>query len=70
MDRAAKLRGFTIGYVKSAEKHPEVDRPQVCLVQTDASVKQIICGTPNACEKITVVIYKTNLSDFAQGKCP
>ncbi|MGD9294397.1 MAG: phenylalanine--tRNA ligase subunit beta, partial [Roseobacter sp.] len=57
-DRAAKLRDFTIGYVKSAEKHPDADRLQVCQVETDEGVKQIICGAPNAREGITVVVAK------------
>ncbi|MFK7744494.1 MAG: phenylalanine--tRNA ligase subunit beta [Roseobacter sp.] len=57
-DRAAKLRDFTIGYVKSAEKHPDADRLRVCQVDTDEGMKQIICGAPNAREGITVVVAK------------
>src|SRR5210317_281081 len=57
-DRGAKLRDFTIGYVQSAEKHPDADRLRVCQVETDEGVKQIICGAPNAREGITVVVAK------------
>ncbi|MBD3664751.1 phenylalanine--tRNA ligase subunit beta [Sulfitobacter aestuariivivens] len=57
-DRGAKLRDFTIGYVKSAEKHPDADRLRVCQVETDEGLKQIICGAPNAREGITVVVAK------------
>ncbi|WP_298974598.1 phenylalanine--tRNA ligase subunit beta [uncultured Roseobacter sp.] len=57
-DRGAKLRDFTIGYVKSAEKHPDADRLRVCQVDTDEGVKQIICGAPNARTGITVVVAK------------
>ena len=57
-DRASKLRDFTIGYVQSAEKHPDADRLKVCQVDTDEGVKQIICGAPNAREGITVVVAK------------
>lgn len=57
-DRSARLRDFTIGYVKSAEKHPDADRLRVCQVETDEGVKQIICGAPNAREGITVVVAK------------
>ncbi len=57
-DRAARLRDFTIGYVQSAEKHPDADRLRVCQVDTDEGVKQIICGAPNAREGITVVVAK------------
>ncbi|QFT58666.1 Phenylalanine--tRNA ligase beta subunit [Sulfitobacter sp. THAF37] len=57
-DRGAKLADFTIGYVKSAEKHPDADRLRVCQVETDEGVTQIICGAPNAREGITVVVAK------------
>ena len=57
-DRGAKLRDFTLGYVKSAEKHPDADRLRVCQVETDEGLQQIICGAPNAREGITVVIAK------------
>ena len=57
-DRGAKLAGFTLGYVKSAAKHPDADRLQVCQVETDEGVQQIICGAPNARAGITVVVAK------------
>lgn len=57
-DRASKLRDFTIGYVQSAEKHPDADRLKVCQVDTDEGPRQIICGAPNAREGITVVVAK------------
>ena len=57
-DRGAALAAFTIGYVESAEKHPDADRLRVCQVQTDEGVKQIICGAPNARQGITVVVAK------------
>lgn len=57
-DRGAKLRDFTIGFVKSAEKHPDADRLRVCQVETDEGVRQIICGAPNAREGIKVVVAK------------
>ena len=57
-DRGAALRDFTLGYVKSAEQHPDADRLRVCQVETDEGVKQIICGAPNAREGITVVVAK------------
>ncbi len=57
-DRGARLAEFTIGYVASAEKHPDADRLRVCQVNTDEGQKQIICGAPNAREGITVVVAK------------
>jgi len=55
---AERLSEFTIGYVNSAEKHPDADKLRVCQVQTDEGETQIICGAPNARKGITVVIAK------------
>ncbi|UWR29760.1 phenylalanine--tRNA ligase subunit beta [Sulfitobacter sp. W002] len=55
---AAKLADFALGYVQSAEKHPDADRLNVCQVETDEGVMQIICGAPNARAGITVVVAK------------
>ncbi len=55
---AERLSDFTIGYVNSAEKHPDADKLKVCQVQTDEGETQIVCGAPNAREEITVVIAK------------
>jgi phenylalanyl-tRNA synthetase beta chain len=53
-----KLKAFTLGYVKHAEKHPDADKLRVCKVDTDEGELQIICGAPNAREGITVVVAK------------
>lgn len=53
---AEKLRDFTIGFVASAEKHPDADKLRVCQVETMDGPTQIICGAPNAREGITVVV--------------
>ena len=55
---ADALKAFTLGFVKSAEKHPDADRLNVCQVETDEGVTQIICGAPNARAGITVVVAK------------
>lgn len=55
---AERLSEFTIGKVKSAEKHPDADKLRVCQVETVDGLTQIICGAPNAREGITVVIAK------------
>ncbi|QIB34159.1 phenylalanine--tRNA ligase subunit beta [Ancylobacter pratisalsi] len=48
-DKAAKLKGFTIAYVISAEKHPNADKLRVCMVDTGAGEPvQVVCGAPNA----------------------
>ncbi|WP_170529957.1 phenylalanine--tRNA ligase subunit beta [Ruegeria arenilitoris] len=55
---ADKLKDFTLGYVKHAEKHPDADKLRVCKVDTDEGELQVICGAPNAREGITVVVCK------------
>ncbi len=62
---AAKLAGFTIAKVKSAEPHPDADRLRVCVVETDEGDKQIVCGAPNARAGITVVLAKPG--DYVPG---
>ncbi|WP_209598703.1 phenylalanine--tRNA ligase subunit beta [Ruegeria sp. HKCCSP351] len=58
---AERLAGFTLGYVKHAEKHPDADKLRVCKVDTDEGELQIICGAPNAREGITVVVCKPGM---------
>ncbi|WP_037316522.1 phenylalanine--tRNA ligase subunit beta [Ruegeria halocynthiae] len=58
---ADRLSGFTLGYVKHAEKHPDADKLRVCTVETDEGELQIICGAPNAREGITVVVCKPGM---------
>lgn len=55
-DPAQKLGAFTVGFVKSAEQHPDADRLRVCVVETDQGDRQIICGAPNARAGIRVVV--------------
>lgn len=48
-DRAKSLAGFSIAYVVSAERHPNADKLQVCMVDTgDGQPVQVVCGAPNA----------------------
>ncbi|WP_299084314.1 phenylalanine--tRNA ligase subunit beta [uncultured Ruegeria sp.] len=58
---ADRLAGFTLGYVKHAEKHPDADKLRVCTVETNEGDLQIICGAPNAREGITVVVCKPGM---------
>ena len=55
---AERLGAFTLGYVKSAEKHPDADRLNVCQVDTGDGISQIICGAANARAGITVVVAR------------
>ncbi|MBB5753081.1 phenylalanine--tRNA ligase subunit beta [Prosthecomicrobium pneumaticum] len=48
-DPAARLAGFSIAHVVSAEQHPNADRLRVCMVDTGAGEPvQVVCGAPNA----------------------
>ena len=51
-----RLGAFSIGYVKTAEKHPDADKLNVCMVDTGKETTQIICGAPNARAGIKVVV--------------
>ena len=47
-NRAAGLEPFTVASVVSAERHPNADRLQVCIVDTGKEQVQVVCGAPNA----------------------
>lgn len=49
---------FVVGYVKSAEKHPDADKLSVCQVQIDQGIVQIVCGAPNVATGQKVVVAK------------
>lgn len=47
-DPAAKLAGFRVAKVLTADKHPQADKLQVLTVDTGEGVVQVVCGAPNA----------------------
>lgn len=48
-DPAAKLSGFKVAKVLTAERHPNADKLQVLAVDTgDGNPLQVVCGAPNA----------------------
>ncbi len=48
-DPAAKLAGFTVARVLTAERHPNADKLQVLSVDTGRGEPlQVVCGAPNA----------------------
>lgn len=47
-DPAAKLEGFRVARVLTADKHPQADKLQVLTVDTGEKVLQVVCGAPNA----------------------
>jgi phenylalanyl-tRNA synthetase beta chain len=53
---AAMLGAFEVAHIKSAQKHPNADKLQVCQVETSAGMQQIVCGAPNARAGLKVVL--------------
>ena len=53
---AAELGAFEVAHIKTAEKHPNADKLQVCQVETSAGMQQIVCGAPNARADLKVVL--------------
>ena len=48
-DPAAQLAAFRIAHVLDAQRHPNADKLQVCMVDTgDGAPVQVVCGAPNA----------------------
>ena len=55
-DRSKDLAAFKVAYVVEAEKHPNADKLKLCKVETDAGIKQVVCGAPNARAGIKAII--------------
>jgi phenylalanyl-tRNA synthetase beta chain len=55
-DRTAELAAFSVGYVRSAGKHPNADKLRLCEVETRDGMKQVVCGAPNARAGIRAII--------------
>src|SRR3989344_3014398 len=47
-DPAAMLKGFVVGHVLSAEKHPDADKLRCLIVDTGKEKLKVVCGAPNA----------------------
>src|SRR3954468_24024381 len=47
-DPAAMLKGFVVGHVLSAEKHPDADKLRCLVVDTGKEHLKVVCGAPNA----------------------
>lgn len=52
---AARLHGFTIAKVLTAERHPQADKLQVLTVDAGNGPVQVVCGAPNARAGLTGV---------------
>ncbi|RDB33426.1 YtpR family tRNA-binding protein [Exiguobacterium sp. RIT594] len=49
---------FVVGFVSSAEKHPDAEKLSVCQVEVDDQTLQIVCGAPNVAAGQKVVVAK------------
>lgn len=47
-DPAKTLKGFVVGHVISAEKHPDADKLRCLVVDTGTEQLKVVCGAPNA----------------------
>ena len=60
------LEGFVVGFVKTAEKHPNADKLKVTTVDVGGDEDlQIVCGAPNVavCQKVPVALVGAVLYD-------
>ncbi len=56
-DPSARLKGFVVGHVVEAGKHPNADRLKLCKVDAGGGkILQVVCGAPNAREGLKVVL--------------
>ncbi|MEG9884353.1 MAG: phenylalanine--tRNA ligase subunit beta [Hyphomicrobiales bacterium] len=47
-DRRQTLAPFSIAHVRATRRHPNAERLQVCDVETEAGLVQVVCGAANA----------------------
>src|ERR1700712_1742485 len=59
-DAGARLKDFVVGEVITADKHPNADKLRLCTVGggDGGAPLQIVCGAPNACAGIKVVLAR------------
>ncbi len=65
------LEGVVVGYVLSAEQHPNADRLRVTKVDIgEGDPVQIVCGAPNVAkgQKVPVATVGTTLYPFGKGE--
>ncbi|GAA4216463.1 phenylalanine--tRNA ligase subunit beta [Sphingomonas endophytica] len=66
-DPAARLEGFTVARVLSAERHPQADKLQVLSVDAGDGPLQVVCGAPNARAGLVGVFGKPGAAVPANG---
>jgi phenylalanyl-tRNA synthetase beta chain len=66
-DHSAALKPFIIAQIEEAVQHPQADRLRVCKVNDGSSVRQVVCGAPNARTGIKVVLATEGVKIPAGG---
>ncbi len=66
-DPAARLKGFTVARVLTAERHPQADKLQVLSVDAGDGPLQVVCGAPNARAGLVGVFGKPGAAVPANG---
>jgi phenylalanyl-tRNA synthetase beta chain len=55
-DKAGELSAFVVGHILEANRHPNADKLQVCMVDVGRGAPlQVVCGAPNARAGLKVV---------------
>ncbi len=66
-DRAESLKAFTVAKILETARHPEADKLQICKVESDIGVLQIVCGASNARAGLFVCLAKEGTVIPANG---
>lgn len=56
IDNSKKFENFVVGYIKTAVRHPNADKLQICEVDIGDGTLSIVCGGKNARAGISVVV--------------
>jgi phenylalanyl-tRNA synthetase beta chain len=67
IDHAAALKPFIVALVEQAVQHPNADKLRVCQVNDGTSVRQVVCGAPNARAGIKVALAREGVVIPANG---
>jgi len=66
-DRAEALKAFTVAKILETSRHPEADKLQICKVESDVGILQIVCGAANARAGLFVCLAKEGMVIPANG---
>jgi phenylalanyl-tRNA synthetase beta chain len=66
-DSAEALKAFTVAKILETARHPEADKLQICKVESDVGILQIVCGASNARAGLFVCLAKEGTVIPANG---